>query len=59
MCVLIHERPKDLTLADKVLKLTRLELQKSLPMYDVSQKIGGPFLRLSIPRERLSIPPGS
>ena len=59
MCVLIHERPKDLTLADKVLTLTRLELQKSLPTYNVSQKLGGPFLRLSIPRERLSIPPGS
>ena len=31
MCVLIHERPKGLTLADFVLKKTPLDLQKRFP----------------------------
>ena len=33
MCVLIHKRPKDLTLADKVLKKTPLDLQKNVARY--------------------------
>ena len=46
--------------ADKVLKKTLLDLQKRFPIYHVCpKKLGGPFLRLGIPRERLSIPPGS
>ena len=49
----------DSTLADKVLKKTLLDLQKRFPMFHVSQILGGPFLRLGTPRERLSIPPGS
>ena len=59
MCVLIHQRSKDSTLAEKVLKKTLLNLQKHLPIYHVCPQILGPLLRLGIPRERLSIPPGS
>ena len=45
--------------ADKVLKRTQLDWQKSVPMYHVCpQMLGGPSLRLGIPIERLSIPPG-
>ena len=47
--------------ADKVLKRTHLVfffLQKRFPIYHVSQMLGGPSLRLGIPIERLSIPPG-
>ena len=44
--------------ADKVLKKTLLDLQKTFPDIPcVSQMLGGPFLRLGIPRERLGIPP--
>ena len=50
----------DLTLADKVLKKTPLDLQRTFPDIPcVSQILGGLSLRLGIPRERLSIPPGS
>ena len=60
MCVLVHWKPKDWILADKVLKKTPLDLQKTFPEISyVSQMLGGPFLRLGIPRERLSIPPGT
>ena len=38
MCVLIHWKPKDLTLADKMLKRTSLDLQKLFPMYNVCPK---------------------
>ena len=49
----------DLTLAEKVLMKTPLDLQKTFPDIPcVSQMSGGPFLRLGIPTERLSIPPG-
>ena len=59
MCVLTHWRTMDWTLVDKVLKKTHLDLQKRFPIYHVVSKIlGGPFLRLGNPRERLSIPPG-
>ena len=50
MCVLIHWRPMDLTLADKVLKKTPLDLQKTFSEKPcVSQILGGPSLRLGIP----------
>ena len=60
MCVLIHHwRPKDWTLADKVLKKAPLDLQKKFPDIPcVSEISGGPSLRLGIPIERLSIPSG-
>ena len=46
--------------ADKVLMMTHLDLQKTFPEKQcVSQMLGGPLLRLGIPRERLIIPPGS
>ena len=45
--------------AEKVLKKTLLDLQQRFPISCVSQMLGGPFLRLGISRERLSIPPGS
>ena len=46
--------------ADKVLKMTHLDLQKCFPKKTcVSQMLGGPCLRLGIPLERLSIPPGT
>ena len=48
----------DSTPADKVLKRTQLDLQRRFPIYHVSQMLGGPSLRLGIPIERLSIPPG-
>ena len=48
----------DSTPADKVLKMTPLDLQKRFRIYHVSQILGGPFLRLGIPIERLSITPG-
>ena len=49
----------DSTLAGKVLKKTLLGLQKKFPDIPcVSEILGGPFLRLGIPIERLSIPPG-
>ena len=42
----------DLTLADKMLKKTRLDLQKTFPDTPcVSQILGGLSLRLGIPRE--------
>ena len=45
--------------ADKVLKRTQLDLQKRFPIFHVCPKmLGGPFLRLGIPKERLSIPSG-
>ena len=60
MCVLIHLRPMDWTLADKVLKKTPLDLQKRFPKNHACTKIlDGLSLRLGILRERLSIPPGS
>ena len=59
MCVLMHQSSKDWTLADKVLK-TPLDLQKTFPDIPcVSHMSGGLSLRLGIPTERLSIPPGS
>ena len=46
--------------ADKVPKRTQLDLQKTFPDIPcVSQMLGGPSLRLGIPLERLSIPPGT
>ena len=46
--------------ADKVLKRTHLDLQKTFPDIPcVSQMLGGPSLRLGIPIERLSIPSGT
>ena len=36
--VLIHSRPKDLTLADKVLKKTPLDLQERFPVYHACPK---------------------
>ena len=56
--------PMDSILADKVLKKTRLDLQKkkkkTFPDFPcVSQMLGGPSLRLGTPVERLSIPPGT
>ena len=49
--------------ADKVLKMTHLDLQKkkkTLPDVPcVSQMLGGPSLRLGIPIERLNIPSGN
>ena len=57
--ILKNENPMNLVPADKVLKKTRLDLQKRFPIYHVvSQMLGGPSLRLGIPRERLSIPAG-
>ena len=44
--------------ADKVLKMTHLDLQKRFPIYHVFQILGGPSLRLGIPIVRLSIPSG-
>ena len=38
MCVLIHERPKDWTLADEVLKKTSLDLQKRFPIFHACPK---------------------
>ena len=59
MCVLIHQRPKDSTLADKVLKEDAVGFAKTFPEKPcVSQILGGPSLRLGILFERLSIPPG-
>ena len=50
----------DSTPADKVLKKTLLDLQNiSRDTVCVSQMLGGPFWRLGIPMERLSIPPGT
>ena len=41
--------------ADKVLKMTHLDLQKTFPDIPcVSQMLGGPSLRLGIPKERLT-----
>ena len=58
--VVIFENSMDSIPADKVLKKTRLDLQKkSFPIFHVSQMLGGPSLRLGIPKERLSIPPGT
>ena len=50
----------DSILEDKVLMMTHLDLQKRFPDIPcVSQMLGGPCLRLGIPVERLSIPPGT
>ena len=38
MCVLIHYRSMDSIPADKVLKKTRLDLQKRFPIYHVCPK---------------------
>ena len=38
MCVLTRQRPKDLTLAEKVLKKTPLDLQKRFPKYHACPK---------------------
>ena len=43
---------------DKVLKMTHLDLQKRFSIHHVSPMLGGPSLRLGIPTERLSSPPG-
>ena len=49
----------DLTLADKVLKKTLLDLQKRVPIYHVCPKcLAAQLLRLGISIELLSIPPG-
>ena len=59
MCVLIHYRSMDSIPADKVLKKTQVDFSKTFPDIScVSQMSGGLSLRLGIPRERLSIPPG-
>ena len=45
--------------AELVLKRTQLDFAKTFPdIPRVSQMLGGPSLRLSIPIERLSSPPG-
>ena len=57
--VLIYENSMDSIPADKVLKKTRLDLQKRFPIYHVCPKmLGGPSLRLGTPKERLSIASG-
>ena len=49
MCVVIYENSMDLTPADKVLKKTRLDLQKAFPDIPcVSQMLGSPMLSLEI-----------
>ena len=60
MSVLIYENSIDSIPADKVLMKTLLDLQKRfLKNHVCPQMLGGPFLRLGIPKERLRIPPGS
>ena len=55
--LLLFWNSMDLTLEEKVLKRTQLDLQKRFPDIPcVSQMLGGPSLRLGIPIERLSIP---
>ena len=45
--------------ADKVLNRTQLDLQKRFPFFHACPKLlGGPSLRLGIPKERLSTPSG-
>ena len=53
-----YENSMDSIPVDKVLKRTWLDFQKRFPIYRVSQMHGGHSLRLRIPIERLSIPPG-
>ena len=48
----------DAFLVDKVLMMTHLDLQKSFPIYHVSQMLGGPSLRLGVTKECLNIPSG-
>ena len=49
----------DSTLKDKELMKMQVDLQTRFPdIVCVSQMLGGPSLRLGIPIERLSIPPG-
>ena len=38
MCVLIRQKSKDLTLADKVMKKTPVDLQKRFPIFHVCPK---------------------
>ena len=60
MCVLIHKRPKDLISCGQGAEEEAFDFFNWFPDIPcVSEKLGGPFLRLGIPRERLSIPPGS
>ena len=54
--VLTYENSMDSIPAEKVLKRTQLDLQKRFPIHHVCPKC--PSLRLGIPTERLSIPPG-
>ena len=55
MCesVLIFLNSMDSILADKVLKKTRLDLKKNVSRYTIAcpQMLGGPSLRLGIPKE--------
>ena len=56
---LMNENSMDSIPADKVLKRKHVDLQKRFPKNHVSQMLGGPSLRLGIPIERHSIPPGT
>ena len=56
MCVLIHQRPKD-SCGWSAARRRRLDLQERFPKKHACPKyLAAPFLRLGIPRERLSIP---
>ena len=57
--VLVYENSMDSIPADTVLKKKLVDVQKRFPIYHACpQMLGGPSLRLGIPIERLSIPPG-
>ena len=58
-CVLIHLISTGLTPAEKGAEEDAVGFAKTFPDIPcVSRILGGPSLRLGIPRERLSIPPG-
>ena len=48
----------DAILEDKELMKMQVDLQKRFPIYQVSQKLGGPSLRLGVTTECLNIPSG-
>ena len=55
--VLLFRNSMDSIPADKVLKMTQLDLQKRFPIYHACpQMLGGPSLQLGIPLERQSLP---
>ena len=60
ICVPLRLKFNDCILLDKVMKKTPVDLQKRFPINHACPKMsGGLSLRLTIPTERLSIPPGS